>query len=101
MAIGTLSTTLHPLSSFRIEKSPRLCQEALPGGLALKGDVVAALQRHEAGARNLGGQDASFRERHHTVVAAVKHQGGNADPRQQRPEVQLPEDLVQAERVLR
>src|SRR5215211_5889783 len=100
MATCTLSTTMRPLQSLRIEELPRSHQEAFPGGLVLKQDVIAALQGHEAGAWNLGGQDATLLEWHHGVLAAVKHEGGNPDLRQQRPDVQLPEHLVQAERVL-
>src|SRR5215218_10293589 len=64
-----------PLGLRGAEEVVQLVDEEAPGRLVLEQDVVAALERDEAGAGDERRQQPSLRERHGLIVAGVEHQG--------------------------
>ena len=84
---GKRDTTAVPVRG-RPER-PQLGHEPRPGGLSLDEEVVRALERHEAGARDAAGEPSPLTERNQPVVAGVEHERGHADPREERGNVEV------------
>jgi hypothetical protein len=64
-----------------------LFQELAEGRLGLEKQMVAALESHEARARDAGGHATAGIKGDTRVVARVHHEGRHADPRQQRGDI--------------
>ena len=83
-----------------VEELRALREEARPGRLVGREQVVGAVEQHQFAVRNGGGEFDGLRHRHPQIAAGVHDQRGAAQPRRESGDIDVGEDLQKPHGIL-